>query len=344
MAFINTANLVTLDHHISSEEFKHPTATGEFTHLLHDLSFAVRIIARDVRRAGLSDVLGLTENTNVHGEQVKKLDEYANEIIIKAMERGGHLAVMASEENEDIIKISKKYNKGKYVFVFDPLDGSSNIDVNVTIGTIFGFYKRIDENSEEDGGVEDILQPGYRLVGSGYAMYGSSMVLVYSTGSGVNVFTYDPTLGDFLLTNTNLQMPKKGKYYSVNEGNFFKWNKNLQDYITYLKTPTKDKSRPYSLRYIGTGVADVHRTLHYGGIFIYPEDINSPKGKLRLVYEANPLSFLIEQAGGRASDGVNRIIEIQPDNIHQRIPLYLGSEEDVLECESFLRGERPEDF
>ncbi len=330
--------LITIERHIAEEELFHSAATGEFSRLLRDLTLAIRIISRDVRRAGLNDILGITENENVHGEQVKVLDRHANDTIFRAMDHGGHLCAMASEESDGLISIPDQYNRGKYVLLFDPLDGSSNIDVNVSVGTIFSIYQRIDPGQSGDGSMADLLQPGYKQVAAGYACYGSSTVLVYTTGNGVNVFTYDPTIGDFLLTIEKLQMPKRGATYSVNEGNYHKWDANLKRYIDYLKTPT-DTHRPYSLRYIGTAVADVHRTLHYGGIFLYPRDSDNPNGKLRLMYELNPLAMLIEQAGGRATDGVGRILDLAPTDIHERAPVFMGSEEDVLEAERFLRGE-----
>jgi len=336
MAVINIKKLITLEHFIAKEENKHPGASGEFTFLLHDLTLAMRIIAREVRRAGLNDILGMTNSINVHGEQVKKLDEYSNEVIIRTMDHGGHLCIMASEENDEPIEIPKNYKKGKYVLVFDPLDGSSNIDINATIGTIWGLYKRIDQSSDGDGNVEDILQAGYNQVASGYTLYGSSTVLVYTTGSGVNMFTYDPTLGEFLLNNENVKIPKRGVYYSTNEGNYNFYSENLKKYIDFLKTPNEDGTKPYSSRYIGTCVADIHRTLLNGGIFMYPEDSKHPNGKLRLVYEASPLSFIIEQAGGKAIDGKKRILEIKPENIHQRVPLYIGSKDDINELMSFI--------
>ncbi|MFA7626697.1 MAG: class 1 fructose-bisphosphatase, partial [Candidatus Kapaibacterium sp.] len=316
--------LTTISHHIDAEQNLHPEATGEFTSILNDLTLALRIISRDVRRAGLNDVLGLTSDTNIHGEQVKKLDAYSNEVIKKAMQNSGQVAIMASEEDDEIILTPGNGGKAKYVLVFDPLDGSSNIEVNVTIGTIFGLYKRLDPNSNEPGTVEDVLQSGYQLAAAGYALYGSSTMLVYTTGHGVHAFTYDPTLGEFLLTNENIVIPKKGKYYSANEGYYFKWSENLRQYINYLKTPADDKSRPYSLRYIGTAVADVHRTLKTGGIFLYPKDSSMPNGKLRIVYEANALALIIEQAGGRATDGERRILDIKPTTIHQRVPFIAG--------------------
>ncbi len=328
--------LITIERHIAEEELFHEAATGEFSRLLRDLTLAIRIISRDVRRAGLNDILGITEDENVHGEQVKVLDRHANDTIFRAMDHGGHLCAMASEESDGLISIPEQYNRGKYVLLFDPLDGSSNIDVNVSVGTIFSIYQRLDPNQNNDGSMADLLQPGYKQVAAGYACYGSSTVLVYTTGNGVNVFTYDPTIGDFLLTVEKLQMPKRGATYSVNEGNYHKWDANMKRYIDFLKTPT-DTHKPYSLRYIGTAVADIHRTLHYGGIFMYPRDSEYPGGKLRLMYELNPLAMLIEQAGGRATDGSLRILDLEPTEIHERAPVFMGSEEDVLEAEQFLR-------
>lgn len=341
MPTMTTPRLTTISHHIDDEQELHPEATGEFTSILNDLTLALRLISRDVRRAGLNDVLGLTRDTNVHGEQVRKLDTYSNDVIKRAMQRSGHICVMASEEDEDIVVTDIVNDRGKYLIVFDPLDGSSNIDVNVTIGTIFSIYKRIDLSSDEAGSVEDVLQPGYKQEAAGYALYGSSTVLVYTTGHGTHAFTLDPTIGEFLLTRENIRTPKRGKYYSVNEGNYYLWSENIRQYVDYLKTPSKDKFRPYSHRYIGTAVADVHRTIIYGGIFMYPADSNAPNGKLRLVYEANALAMIVEQCGGRASDGQNRILDIQPTNIHERVPLFLGSKEDVFDAEAFFKGEHP---
>lgn len=332
--------LTTISHHIDAEEHLHPQATGEFTTLLNDLMLAIRIISRDVRRAGLNDVLGLTQKENTSGEQVRKLDEYSNAVIKKAMQQGGHLCAMASEEEEDIVQMPAN-SKAKYILVFDPLDGSSNIDVNVTIGTIFSFYQRLDTSSREPATHADILQPGYKQLGAGYALYGSSTIFVYTTGHGVHVFTYDPTIGDFLLAKENVRMPERGNLYSVNEGYTNRWHDNFKQYIDYLKTPIPGEKEAYSLRYIGSFVADMHRTLLKGGIYIYPGDKEKPQGKLRLVYEANAMAMIAEQAGGRATDGVHRTLEIKPTSIHQRTPVLVGSKHDVLECEQFLRGEHP---
>jgi fructose-1,6-bisphosphatase I len=341
MSFFNTNRFITLEHYISYEKDKHPGATGEFTYLLHDLALAIRIISREVRRAGLNDIIGMAGDVNVHGEQVKKLDVYANDVIIKSMDHGGHLCVMASEENELPIQIPDKFEKGKYVLVFDPLDGSSNIDINVTIGTIFGLYKKEDNTDVNNQNSLNslLIQPGYKQVAAGYALYGSSTVFVYTTGQGVNMFTYDPTIGEFILFHENVKIPQKSAYYSINEGYYNLYSKEIQQYLRYIKQDDKTKAMPYKLRYIGTGVADFHRTLLYGGIFMYPADNKNPNGKLRLVYEANPLAMLAEQAGGRASDGKNRILNLQPKSIHQRVPLFVGSRDNVIEVEKFISGE-----
>lgn len=337
----SSQKIVTIERHIAEQQGQFPEATGEFSKLLRDFTLALRIIARDVRRAGLNDILGYTQSTNVHGESVKKLDEFANDIIFRAMDHGGHVCVMASEESTGLMHIPQNYKKGRYVLVFDPLDGSSNIDVNITIGTIFSIYRRLDTSLDTEGNVDDVLQPGYKQVCAGYAVYGSSTQLVYTTGKGVDVFTFDPTIGEFLLSHSQVKIPKRGKIYSINEGNYHYWDKHLQQYVDYLKTPSEDKAHPYSLRYIGTAIADVHRTLFYGGIFMYPGDSKSPNGKLRLIYEVNPLSAIIEEAGGRATNGNEEILQMQPQAIHQRVPVFMGSEEDVLEAEQFLRGEHP---
>lgn len=338
---MRVSKVVTIERHIAEEEHLHRGATGEFSRLMRDFMLAIRLISRDVRRAGLNDILGITDNQNVHGETVKKLDQIANDTIFRAMDHGGHLCVMASEENEDIILIPEEYPRGKYVLLFDPLDGSSNIDVNVTIGTIFSVYRRVTPDYLGDGTSDDVLQTGTRQIAAGYVCYGSSTQLVYTTGNGVDVFTYDPTIGEFLLSEEKVQIPSRGKYYSINEGNSAYWDDNLKRYIDHLKTPSPDKKRPYSARYVGSAIADLHRTLIYGGIFMYPGDSKSPNGKLRLMYEANPLSMVIEQAGGRATDGKRRILEIKPEKIHQRTPLFIGSKNDVADAELFLRGETP---
>ncbi|BDQ02945.1 class 1 fructose-bisphosphatase [Ignavibacterium sp.] len=326
----------TLARHIYEEERKYPEATGELSDLLHDLSLAAKVISLEVNKAGLVDILGFTGSSNVHGEEVKKLDVYAHDMLIKAMDHGGHLCVMASEEDEDIIHIPPEFYIGKYVLLFDPLDGSSNIDVNVSIGTIFSIYRRISEGNGP-GTLEDCLQPGFKQVAAGYIIYGSSTIFVYTAGNGVHGFTLDPSFGEFILSHPNIKTPKKGKIYSINEGNYLYWHPGLKKYIKWLQEEDKSTGRPYSSRYIGSMVADIHRNLLYGGIFMYPADIRNPNGKLRLMYECNPMAFIVEQAGGRASDGKKRILEIQPEKLHQRVPIFIGSEEDVLMVEKFLR-------
>lgn len=326
----------TLARHIYEEERKYPEATGELSDLLHDLSLAAKVISLEVNKAGLVDILGFTGDENVHGESVKKLDVFAHEMMVKAMDHGGHLCLMASEEEEDIIHIPKEFHIGKYILLFDPLDGSSNIDANVSIGTIFSIYKRISKGSGP-GLMEDCLQPGIKQVAAGYIIYGSSTIFVYTAGNGVHGFTLDPSFGEFILSHKNIKTPKKSRIYSINEGNYLYWHPGLKKYIKWLQEEDKDTERPYSSRYIGSMVADIHRNLLYGGIFMYPADSRNPNGKLRLMYECNPMAFIVEQAGGRASDGKKRMLEIQPTTLHQRVPIFIGSEEDVLLVEKFMR-------
>ena len=326
---------MTIARHIIEEQSKYPGATGELSKLLHDLSLAAKVISLEVNKAGLVDIIGFTGENNVHGEQVKKLDMLAHDMLIKAMDHGGHLCVMASEEEEDIIQIPKQFNIGKYVLLFDPLDGSSNIDANISIGTIFSIYRRISPDGTP-GTMEDCLQPGIKQVAAGYIVYGSSTMLVYTAGAGVHGFTLDPAFGEFLLSHPNIQTPKKSKIYSINEGNYLYWHPGLKKYIKYLQEEDKETNRPYSGRYIGSMVADIHRNLLYGGIFMYPADSRNPNGKLRLQYECNPMAFIVEQAGGRASNGKQRTLEIIPDKLHQRVPVFIGSEEDVKMVEKFM--------
>ena len=330
------AQFMTLARHIYEEERKYPEATGELSDLLHDLSLAAKVISLEVNKAGLVDILGFTGDHNVHGEEVKKLDVFANEMLIKAMDHGGHLCVMASEEDEDIIHIPPTFNIGKYVLLFDPLDGSSNIDANVSIGTIFSIYRRISPENGP-GTMEDCLQPGISQIAAGYVIYGSSTIFVYTVGNGVHGFTLDPSFGEFILSHNNIKMPKKGKIYSINEGNYLYWHPGLKKYIKWLQEEDKASERPYSSRYIGSMVSDIHRNMLFGGIFMYPADTRSPNGKLRLMYECNPMAFIIEQAGGRASDGKTRMLEVKPKTLHQRTPIFIGCEEDVLMAEKFLR-------
>ena len=329
---------MTLERFINEQERTYPNATGAFSGLLHDISLAAKLVWREVSKAGLVNILGATDRMNISGDIVRKLDEFADQTIYKAMDHGGHFCVMASEENEDILQIPEEYPAGKYVLLYDPLDGSSNIDANVTIGSIFSVYKRLSEKGK--GTLQDCLQPGYKQVAAGYVIYGSSTVFVYSTGRGVHGFTLDPTVGEFLLSHESIVIPKSGRIYSLNEGNFCNWDDGMKRYIQYLKEQDKPTGRPYSLRYIGTMVGDAHRTLLYGGIFAYPGDKKNPEGKLRLCYECNPVAFIIEQAGGRASNGKQRILDVKPTALHQHTPVFLGSEEDIKLCEEFLQGKK----
>jgi fructose-1,6-bisphosphatase I len=332
-----TKRFMTLPRHIMEGEKEHPEATGELSTILLQLGLAAKLISLEVNKAGLAEILGFTGDENVHGEKVKKLDIYAHEMLIKAMDHGGHFCVMASEEEEDIIHLPPHQKIGKYVLLFDPLDGSSNIDANISIGTIFSIYKRISRGNGP-GTLEDCLQEGYKQVVAGYVVYGSSTMLVYTAGHGhgVHGFTLDPAFGEFLLSHDNIKIPDHGRIYSLNEGNYFSWPQGLKNYIKYLQANLFD-GKPYQARYVGSMVADIHRTLLYGGIFIYPGDRRNLKGKLRLMYECNPMAFIMEEAGGRATDGKKRILELQPESLHQKTPIYIGSEKDVLLVERYLR-------
>jgi fructose-1,6-bisphosphatase I len=330
--------IISLDRHIMDEQRKYG-GRGDFSSILSQIIFAAKVVAAQVAHAGLvEDILGRTGKTNIQGEEVQKLDVFANKVFINALNYIGKVCVMASEEEKDMIRIPDDYPKGDYVVMFDPLDGSTNIDVNVSIGTIFGIYKRVTDSG--DGTLKDCLQPGNKLFGAGYIIYSSSVILVYSTGNGVNGFSLDPSVGEFVLSHPNIKMAPRGKIYSTNEGNYPYWKKGTREYIEYLKSERNTRKEPYTSRYIGSLVADFHRNLLKGGIFLYPEDTKDPKkttGKLRLLYEANPLAFIADQAGGHASTGYEPILGIQPTGLHQRVPLIIGSKEDVLEYEEFAK-------
>ena len=332
--------VVTISRYILEHEKSCPEEGGDLSGLLCDIALTGKMIAREVRKAGLVDILGQTGTINVQGEEVQKLDDYANECFIKNFDHSGRLCVMASEEEEGPIPIPKKFKCGDYVLLFDPLDGSSNIDVNVSIGSIFSIYKRISEGNES-GTVQDLLRKGSEQVAAGYVLYGSSTMLVYTTGNGqVDGFTLDPSVGEFLLSHADIKIPDKGKIYSCNEGYRNLFFDGSRRFLDYLQEEDKSTGRPYSARYVGSMVADVHRTLLYGGIFMYPATSKAPGGKLRLLYEANPMGMLIEQAGGLASTGTESILELEPTELHQRVPLYMGSKKDVelaIEFETGLR-------
>ncbi len=316
--------LITIDRHILETQTHFPEATGEFTGLMYQIALAAKIVSYEVNKAGLTMLLGKTGSINVQGEEVQKLDEFANNTMISSLDHMGYVCIMASEENTEPIMIPSRYRKGKYVVAFDPLDGSSNIDINVSIGTIFSIFKRVTEPEDSDGNVTDLLQTGRNLVCSGYIIYGSSTMMVYTTGRGVNGFTLDPGIGEFLLTHPNMRIPDNGGLYSVNESNYRYWPVGVQRFVSMLKSTSNERRRPYNSRYIGALVADAHRTLLKGGIFMYPEDIRKPKGKLRLLYEAIPIAFLVENAGGAATNGRMDILDIVPEDIHQRVPLIFG--------------------
>jgi fructose-1,6-bisphosphatase I len=325
----------TLREHVLSGMQAAPGATGEFTSLLNHISLAGRIINARVRQAGLAGMLGYTGETNVQGEEVQKLDEFANDVLLGVLERSGHCGVIASEEMESA---SLSAHTAKYVTLFDPLDGSSNIDTNVTIGTIFAILRRPQPSVRPL--VSDALRPGREIAGAGYILFGPSTVFVLTTGQGVHAFTLDPNVGEFFLSSPNIRCPQRGKSYSINEGNHAFWSPQVQKWNAWIKSEHKAEGRPYGHRYVGSLVADAHRTLLKGGIFAYPSDSKAPKGKLRLLYEANPMAYIFEQAGGSAIDGERAILDIEPNELHQRTPLILGSREDVATYRQFMAGER----
>lgn len=310
-------------------------ATGKFTNLLYDIALAAKLVSNKTIRAGLIDILGSAGRVNVQGEEQKKLDVYADEIIYEVCAPTGRLAVMASEERESIIPVQSA-EQGSYVLVYDPLDGSSNIEMNVSTGTIFGIFRCL--NSNRMGSEEDVLQSGRELVAAGYVLYGMSTMLVYSTGQGVHGFTLNPDIGEFLLSHKSIELPSEPRYYSANLGNYQSWSPAIQRYVDWLGDREGSDSPGLSLRYVGSLVADFHRNLLRGGVYCYPAEKRQRDGKLRLLYEANPLAFLIEEAGGAASDGSRPILDLKPDGIHQRTPLFIGNRELVKKCEEHVRG------
>jgi fructose-1,6-bisphosphatase I len=319
-------SVVTIERFIIEQERLHPEATGELSGILQDLALAAKMIAMKVRSAGLADILGSAESENIQGEVQQKLDVLSNDIIVKALDHGGRLCAMASEEEPDIIQIPDKFRCGKYCLMFDPLDGSSNIDVNVPVGTIFSVVQKVTPGRQ--GELEDFLQPGIRQVAAGYVIYGSSTMLVYTTGQGAHGFTLDPALGEFLLSHPDIRIPAKARYLSVNDSYETMWTEDVVELMKIYKGQVEGR-RALNGRYVGSLVADFHRNLLGGGVFAYPANQKSPKGKLRLLYEANPLAFIVEQAGGAAIDGTRRILELKPTELHQRTPLYIGSRTEI---------------
>lgn len=331
----------TLIEFIHEKQYEIPYATGEFTRLLNDLTIAAKIVNREVNKAGLADILGESGISNVQGEDQKKLDVFADQHFIKALKSGGQCCAIVSEELDEPVIFEDEFSmKGKYVVAIDPLDGSSNIEVNVPIGTIFSIYKRLSPPGTK-ATVEDLLQPGENQLAAGYITYGSSTMMVYTSGNGVNGFTYDPSVGLFLLSHPNIKIPETGAMYSLNEANYIYFPEGVKKYINYCQEHDKETNRPYSTRYIGSLVADFHRNMIRGGIYIYPGTAKNPDGKLRLLYECNPIAMIAEQAGGKATDGYNRILEIQPQKLHQRVPFFTGSSsmvDKVMEHMSLYRN------
>ncbi|MBL8997783.1 MAG: class 1 fructose-bisphosphatase [Gemmatimonadales bacterium] len=328
-------SVVTIERFIVEQERLYPAATGELSGIMYDLALASKMIANKVRLAGLVDILGAKGTENVQGEAQQKLDVIANDIIVKALDHGGRLCAMASEEEEAIIPIPARFKRGKYLLLFDPLDGSSNIDVNVPVGTIFSVLQKVTPGV--DGTLEDMLQEGARQVAAGYVIYGASTMLVYTTGQGVHGFTLDPSIGEFLLSHPDMRIPEHGRYLSVNDSYEALWTDEVRALIRRYRG-LDGKRAAMNVRYVGSLVADFHRNLLGGGLFAYPANSKSPNGKLRLLYECNPLAFIVEQAGGAATDGSRRILDIKPTELHQRSPYYVGSRADVAIATEMLAG------
>ena len=328
---------MTLGEFIVENQGAFPYASGELSQLLSSIRLASKVVNREINKAGLADILGAMGKENVQGESQMKLDVYANDVFIDSLRSLGAVCGVASEEEEDFVVFDDEIHEdSKYVVLIDPLDGSSNIDVNVSVGTIFSIYRRITPVGTP-AKLEDFLQPGNKQVAAGYVVYGSSTMLVYTTGHGVNGFTLDPSIGVFCLSHPNMQVPKSGKIYSINEGNYVHFPDGVKKYLKYVQEKDEATGRPFTSRYIGSLVSDLHRNMLKGGIYIYPRGTTAPKGKLRLLYECNPLAYIIEQAGGRATDGKQRIMDIEPTELHQRVPYFVGSEEMVLKAEQFIK-------
>jgi fructose-1,6-bisphosphatase I len=329
--------LITIECHILEQQRKIPAATGVFSDLLRDIALAAKVIARETTRAGLVNILGAVDSQNVHGEVQQKLDVFADNTLRRLCDSTGRLCVMASEEQEAIIPIPDQYPCGKYVLLYDPLDGSANVDVNGTLGTIFAIHRKV--STGDRGTVEDVVQPGRNLAAAGYVIYGASTMLVYSTGYGVHGFTLDPSVGEFLLSHEDIRIPDALPYYSVNQGNEKYWTPGIQHYVKWLQGIGTDR-QPIQARYVGSLVADFHRNLLRGGVYFYPADLKDPSkpgGKLRLTYEAAPLAYIAQQAGGYASDGTGNILDIKPDKLHQRVPFFVGNPALVRQAEQFIQ-------
>lgn len=329
------SKIATLTEFITDQQILNPQATGDLTRILYDISVASKVVNKEINKAGLNDMTGEVGQENIQGESVKKLDLYANDVFIDALTNGGQCAAIASEENEEIIVLDGLNScNGKYLLCMDPLDGSSNIDVNISVGTIFSVLKRKDPNKEVSE--EEFFVPGNQQVAAGYVIYGSSTMLVYTTGNGVNGFTLDPSIGEFYLSHPNMTTPTKGEIYSINEANEKIMPVGVQKYAQFCHELDQDGKRTHTSRFMGSLVADFHRNLLKGGIYIYPNTNAAPKGRLRLLYECSPLAWIVEEAGGKSSDGKTRILDIVPTNIHQRVPLFIGSMEMMVKAEKFM--------
>lgn len=329
-------SMKTLVEFINEKQADFPHSTGEFSRLLNDIGIAAKIVNREINKAGLAELMGYEGSQNVQGEDQKKLDVFANNEFIKALKYGGQVCAICSEENEELVHLDNpRSNQGNYVIAMDPLDGSSNIEVNVSIGTVFAIYRRKSEPGTP-ATEEDLLQNGAAMVAAGYVIYGSSTMLVYSTGNGVNGFTLDPSVGLFLLSHPEMKIPNGGNIYSINEANYIYFPDGVKEFLRYCQEDDKETLRPYTTRYIGSLVADFHRNLIRGGIYLYPGNRKNKDGKLRLLYECNPIAYLAEQAGGKASDGFRRILDIVPGSLHQRVPLFVGSKHMVEKAEYFM--------
>lgn len=336
---IKSYKITTLNEYIIRRQAEYPYAKGELTRLLYNIGVAAKIVTKKVNKAGLVDILGNMGNVNVQGEDVMKLDVFANETFISSMRASGECCGIASEENQEIITFDDGLSRdANYIMSMDPLDGSSNIDVNVSIGTIFSIYRRLSTRGSK-AEERDFLQPGRKQVAAGYIIYGSSSMLVYTTGNGVAGFTLDPSIGEFCLSNPNIKTPDNGNIYSINEGNYIHFPQGVKKYLKYCQEIDPDTKRPYTSRYIGSLVADFHRNLLKGGIFIYPQTQKAPSGKLRLIYECNPIGFIAEQAGGMATTGEQNVLDLVPGDLHQRIPFYTGSKNMVGKVKEFLEKE-----
>jgi len=329
--------LMTIDRHIQEQQKRFPHATGRFTEMLQDMALAAKLIARETTRAGLANILGATDTHNAFGERQQKLDLFADEVIFNINHHTGRVCAMVSEEHDDLLAIPPHYDTGNYVLLYDPLDGSSNIDVNVSIGTIFSVHRKFSRG--ERGTLEDVLQEGKRLVAAGYVIYGSSTMMVYTTGSGVHGFTLDPAIGEFVLSHPDIRIPDVPRYYSVNHGHQAHWTPGIERYVRWLQGLDGERA-PLQHRYIGSLVSDVHRNLLQGGVYLYPGtlyDPAKPSGKIRLMVEAQALAFIAQQAGGYASDGLGDILDVRPRHLHQRVPFFIGNRDLVERAEAFIR-------